>query len=91
MARHKAGPKSSRLDPANCTAPNPSEVEDFVMRRQSLELKEVRQSIFFPEVLKLILKRVVSCCFIVFQYQNFPISACCVFFVHQLASTETAR
>ena len=47
MARHKAGPKSSRLDPANCTAPNPSEVEDFVMRRQSLELKEVRQSIFF--------------------------------------------
>ena len=36
-------PQKLRLDPATCTAPNPSEVEDFVMRRQSLELKEVGQ------------------------------------------------
>ena len=39
------GTPSSRLDPATCTAPNPSEVEDFVMRRQSLELKEVTSRI----------------------------------------------
>ena len=41
--RHETLPKQLRLDPATCTAPNPSEVEDFVMRRQSLELKEVGQ------------------------------------------------
>mmetsp|Transcript_17339 Transcript_17339/g.38426 ORF Transcript_17339/g.38426 Transcript_17339/m.38426 type:complete len:775 (+) Transcript_17339:77-2401(+) len=39
------GTPSSRLDPAHCTAPNPSDVEDFVARQQSLELKEVTSRI----------------------------------------------
>lgn len=83
-------PQKLRLDPATCTAPNPSEVEDFVMRRQSLQLKEVGQMptktgeesffLFFRKVLKL--------CH--FGPWVFPISAT-IFSNLNLASSKSAR